>query len=913
MASNVSRHPVHWEADVVLRDGGVVHIRPIRPSDAEGLQRFHARQSEESIYLRFFAPLDRLSDRELTRFTVVDHDARVGLVATLGDDIVGIARYDRLPADATGEQVAEVAFNISDAHQGRGVGSVMLEHLVSAARERGIQRFVAEVLPENRRMIDVFEQAGYSVTQHDDDGVLFVGFEIAPTERADRVRESREQRAEARSMWGLLHPTSVVVIGRGGPRSPARLAWEHLVAGGFPGRMFMVNADERADRVRRFNRVADIPGPVDVAVLALHPQEMSDDGSLIDAMVRDCAAVRVRGLVIIGDDEPDGDATFTSDEWQRHLVQSARAYGMRVVGPRSFGMIVTNPGVQFNASLAPTMPRPGRLGLFGQSGVLGVALLAEATRRGLGISTFLSAGNRADVSGNDLMQYWSDDPETAVACLHLESVGNPRKFSRIAGRLARIKPVLVMKAGQAGFVVPPGHAVRRSTLPRQAFDALLRQAGVIQCKTVHDLFDVAQLVVHQPLPAGPRVAVVTNSGSLGALAADSCTRWGLSVLHGPVTVPGRPDAQRFRAAVDAAFASPEIDSVVAAFIPPSGLVEHSVAVALAEAAARAGKTCVATFFGIQGVTAELSHPRVESNGDIATQTVPAYDTVEESVRSLAAVTRYAQWVNRPLSPWAAAPGAQPLRARELMSRWLNEPAEFPTASETLTGEAGRWLTHEQATTLLATYGIEIAPAHLVRTADEAVSAAAEVGYPVALKAADPQLRHRADLAAIRLDIAHEGELRDDVAALLVLLRGQAENRLIVQSMAVGVSCQVRSVEDPLFGPVVEFGVAGPATDLLDDVARRSVPVRQADVTDLVREVRAAPLLFGYRGAEPVDIGALEDIISRLAVFAGDLPEAVDVVLDPVVAGPSGVVVLGARMRIAWPMSRTDGPSRRLLR
>ncbi|GAB3591548.1 bifunctional GNAT family N-acetyltransferase/acetate--CoA ligase family protein [Angustibacter peucedani] len=872
-------YPAHWEADVVLRDGGVVHLRPIRPDDAPAVEAFHSGQSAESIYLRFFAPLQRLSERDLERFTTVDHVDRVGLVATLGSSIVGIGRYDRVEGDT-----AEVAFNISDAHQGRGVGSVLLEHLAAAARERGIRRFVADVLPQNRKMIGVFGEAGYTVRHHYEDGVIALEFDISPNEDSDRVRESREQRSEARSVQAVLHPRSVAVVGASrDPDSIGHRLLENLLAAGFTGPLYAVNPEAwEVQGVESHTRVSDIPDQVDLAVVAV-PAELVAD------VVADCGAGGVRGLVVVS----SGFAETGEEgrERQAELVRLAHRHGMRVIGPNSFGILNTDPEVRLNASLAPTMPPAGRLGLFSQSGALGIAVLDTARRRRLGVSSFVSSGNRADLSGNDLMQYWLDDPATDAVGLYLESVGNPRKFSRVARRLARTKPVVVVKSGQSTFGVPPGHTVRESRLPREAFDEVLHQAGVIRVENIHQLFDVAQLVVHQPLPAGPRVAVVTNSDALGALAADACASWGLDVVHGPVAVRSDATAEEFRTALAAAFAAEDVDSVVAGFIPPLVTIDADVAVALAEVAAEGDKTCVATFLGMHGVTEALSSSR---------RTVPAYPTPEDSVRALVSATRYAEWRGRDRGPRMEVEGLMREAARELVDRLTPDDHD------------GVVLADDDATALLAAYGVDVWPAFDVVTPDDAAAAAERVGYPVALKATAPHLRHRADLGGVRLDIADEGELRNDLTEMKRQLEQHGPGTFVVQAMApVGVACVVRSLEDPLFGPVVEFGVGGAPTDLLGDVARRSPPLREGDVADLVRGVRAAPLLFGYRGADPVDVESLEDVVARVSLLADDLPQVAELELNPVIAAPGGTTVLGARVRLAPPPGRTDTPTRRL--
>ncbi|GAA4353394.1 bifunctional acetate--CoA ligase family protein/GNAT family N-acetyltransferase [Angustibacter luteus] len=879
MPADTLPYPAHWEADVVLRDGGVVHLRPIRPDDAPAVEEFHAGQSAESIYLRFFAPLARLSDRELQRFTNVDHRDRVGLVATLDDAIVGIGRYDRIEGST-----AEVAFNISDAHQGRGVGSVLLEHLAAAARERGIGKFVADVLPQNRKMIAVFSDAGYQVSHRYEDGVIALSFDISPTEDSDQVREAREHRAEARSVQTLLNPTSVAVVGASrDPDAIGHRLLQNLIEGGFTGPLYAVNPEAwEVQGVESHTRVTDIPGQVDLAVVAVPAESVGD-------VVADCGTAGVRGLVVVS----SGFAETGEDGAARQvsLVRTAHRRGMRVVGPNSFGIVNTDPAVRLNASLAPALPPNGRLGLFSQSGALGIAVLDTARRRGLGVSSFLSSGNRADVSGNDAMQYWLDDPATDAVGLYLESMGNPRKFSRVARRLSRSKPVIVLKSGQSSFGVPPGHTVRESLLPRDAVDQILHQAGVIRVENIHQLFDVAQLVVHQPLPTGPRVAVVTNSAALGALAADACASWGLDVVHGPVAVASEASADEFRQALTAAFAAPDVDSVVAGFIPPLVTIDADVAVALAEVAAAGDKTCVATFLGMHGVTEALSS---------SSRTVPAYPTPEDSVRALVSATRYAQWRSRDRGQRVAPKDLQRERARELVERL------------TPTDPDGVWLEPSDAAELLAAYGVEVWPSFPVTTAAEAAAAAERAGYPVALKATAPLLRHRADLGAVRLDILSEGELRHDFDEMLRLLERHGPGEFVVQAMApVGVACVLRSVEDPLFGPVVEFGVGGPPTELLGDVARRSPPLREGDVVDLVRGIRAAPLLFGYRGAEPVDVDALEDLVGRVSVLADDLQQVAELELNPVVAAPEGVSVLSARVRLAPPPVRTDADTRRI--
>ena len=458
-------YPAHWEADVVLRDGGTAHLRPIRPDDADRLRRFHSRLSDETIYFRFFSLLRELSDKDVTKYTNVDHVDRVALVATVGEEMIGVVRYERVSPE-----VAEVAFNIEDSYQGRGVGSVFLEHIAAAARERGVARFVADVLPTNRRMLRVFTDAGYVVSHEMDDGVFRLEFSLEPTENSRAVTFDREHRAEAESVRRLLHPTSVVVVGASrAPRSIGRVLLQHIVDGGFAGSVYAVNPTTNGEGDgSTYASLVDVPGDIDLAVVAVPAAD-------VEAVVAQAAAKGVHGLVVVS--EGFAETGEAGGDLQRRLVRAARGAGMRVVGPNSFGLLVTDPEVSLNASLSPVMPPRGRLGFFAQSGALGVALLDNAAQRGLGISSFVSAGNRVDVSGNDLMQFWEDDPSTDAVMLYLETIGNPRKFSRVARRLSRRKPVVVVKSGRARSHAPHGHLVRESTAPAAAVDALFRRCG----------------------------------------------------------------------------------------------------------------------------------------------------------------------------------------------------------------------------------------------------------------------------------------------------------------------------------------------------------------------------------------------------------------------------------------------------
>ncbi|WP_146925244.1 GNAT family N-acetyltransferase [Cellulomonas xylanilytica] len=885
-------YPVAWEADVVLHDGSTTHVRPLRPDDADALQAFHVGQSERSTYLRFFAPLERLSERDLARLVNVDHVDRVALVAVSSgdvstdpggaDQIIGVARYDRIGSDE-----AEVAFNIADAHQGRGLGSVLLEHLAAAARERGVRRFVAEVLPQNGRMIAVFKQAGYEVRQRTEDGIVAVGFDIDPTDRSLAVMADREHRAEALSMRGVLHASSVVVVG------PGTQTWETL-AGRLASRVLadLLVGDPSVvvhavgvpgdPPLPLHARLADVPGPVELAVVAVPAGAAAD-------VARELARLGVRGIVLLSagfaEDGPDG------LDRQRAVLRAAHGAGMRVVGPSSYGIVSTREGdLQLNASLAQSPPVPGRVGLFCQSAPLSVALLAGVRRRGIGVSQFVSAGHRADVSGNDLMQFWADDDRTDVVGLYLESLGNPRKFSRVARRLSLIKPVIVVTAGRSGQVVPPGHAVRPTHAPPRTLAEVLRQSGVVRVENTHQLLDVAQVLAHQPLPTGRRTAILASSASVAALVAEAVAAAGLVVSGHVQLLAEDAPPDRVRAAVGALYDDPDSDVVVVVRIPTVGGPDTVLQDTVAERAARSRRTTVACIYDLHGVTPELT----ARDDDGKEWTVPAYSTPEDAALALGHAARYARWRDgdrgQPLHP----EGAETRAARRLVAGWLDAEAS---------GDAAVGLDRDRTAALLATVGVAVVPSTRVHDADEAVAAAERIGWPVALKTTVPALRHRADLGGVRLDVADEAELRADVAQVLALAAGleaaDGEEPLEVQAMAPhGSACVVRSVEDPLFGPIISFGLAGDASDLLGDIAYGVPPLTDVDVSELVRTARAAPRLFGYRGLPALDVAALEDLIARVSVLADDLPELRSLELNPVVVSEHGLAVLGARASVS---------------
>ncbi len=869
-----------WAGDVVLSDGGTVHVRPIRPADADALVAMHGRLSPESIYFRFFSPKPRLTDKEIERFTVVDFRDRVALVAMLGDDMVAVARYDRWRH----EDEAEVAFTVDDAHHGRGIATVLLEHLAAIAREMGLKRFTAEVLPDNRPMLGVFRAAGFEVSTRFTSGIIDVAFDLDPTLHLIESVEQREQRAESRSIARLVRPRSVAVIGASDRvGSVGRAVFRNLLAGGFDGPVYPVNpTTPHVASVTAFAAVTDIADDVHLAVIAVPAAEVAD-------VVRQCAAKRVRGVVVIAtgfaDAGPEGAAA------ERDLVDFARGHGMRLIGPASMGIIATGKGSTMMASFAQARVRPGRVGMSLQSGPLGIGLLELADRLQLGISSFVSLGHKADVSANDFLNYWDDDPDTSVVLLYTESFGNPRKFGRIVRRVSLRKPIVAVKSG-------------RGQPDDIAADALYQQAGVIRVDDVRQLFDVARVLDGQPLPAGRRVAVVANSDSPAILALDALRAAGLepagmaadtceaiAALAPPEATVGAAVDLTYRAGprlygevLAAVLADAAVDAVVAIYAPPISSMVDDVARAITDAAAGSGKPVLAVTLG-------------HDDGPLGPDSpVPAFGFPEPAAGALGRIARYAEWRRRPVGEVPVLPGIDLLSAEQLVAHALEVRPD------------GTLLPLVAAATLLASHGIPMAPARGVTTVDAAVAAAAEIGYPVALKAGGVERLARSESGGVALDIQGPEQLRGAYERMSAGLGDGMAEAVVQQMVPGGVETIVTVESHPAFGPVVGFGLGGAFADAIADHPARSLPLTDLDVAELVASSRAAGAIEALGG----DVAALEELLVRVGLLVDAVPEISALRLNPVLVSPSGAWALDVRIHVAPAEPHPDAvPLRRL--
>jgi acyl-CoA synthetase (NDP forming)/RimJ/RimL family protein N-acetyltransferase len=872
MAADPPGYPRGWEADVLLSDGGVAHLRPIRPSDADRLVAFYDRVSPESKYLRFFAPYPRLSDRDVKRFTEVDYVDRVAFIITLVDDMIAVGRYDRIEDDH-----AEVAFLIEDAHQGRGIAQLLLEHLAQAARERGITRFVAEVLPANRRMAKVFADAGYRVSKGIEDGVLAVEFPILPTDTSVGVMERREHRAESASVRRLLTPERIVVYGNG-DRIQGLI--NSMLDGGFRGEVAAVATDGReVAGISNASSIGALPGRLDLALVSVPTSQLG-------AVVIDAAHKGVHGIVVLtGTDYAAGD--------NHQIINLARAYGIRALGPDALGVINTLPTVQLNGTPGP-MPRTGGVGLFCQSAAVGVALLNHAVRHDVGLSSFISTGDYADVTANDVMQYWEDDEPTRVCLLTLDSIGNPRKFSRIARHLARKKPVVVFAPGRtrrndhAGVRGGLGHA------PDEAVDALFRQAGVMVVHNRGDMIDIAKIATRQPLPRGPRVRIVTNSLTLSHQMMQKMDSVGLFHDPEPELLGADASAAAFAQAARAALADPRYDSVVCAAVNAFDRGTEEVILALEQVAAEGVKPLIGVFLDF--------HPPLGSNGEPDSPgSLPRFDGSVDAIQALASLTAYAQWC-------AQDPGAVPAlevdsqAARRVVNRVLARQPE------------GRELTTTETAELLGSYGINLVPQIAVSGLADAIAAGEQLGWNVVLKATTAAVRGRPDLASVHRNIDNPAELTEAWKDLRQLMAetGLPEDgdlsaaKPVVQAMAPpGVALVIASREDAAFGPIVSLGLDGIPSELLGDIVYRVPPLTTVDAGQMVRELKAAPTLFGRHGAPGVDVTGVEDLLHRVAQLSDAIPQLASLTLRPCVASVTSISVLGGRIFVAPTADQRD--------
>ena len=895
-------YPAHREATVVLRDGSTLTIRPVRVADAAELSRFFSDLSLESRVLRFFAAVAN-ADSSIQRMVNVDYSSSYGLVAVAGAaaQIVGHAMYVRVEP-----RKAELALAVADTYQGRGLGTILLGQLAEAAAAAGIDVFEAVVLPENHRMLQMLRESGFPVHARSEPGE--VRAELPTKIGPDGVRqfEDRERLAAVAAVTHVLAPRSVAVIGASRrPGSIGAAVVQNLVAYGYHGALYPVNpAAAEIAGLRAFPSVLAIPGEVEMAVVTV-------PAAVVATVARECAQKGVRGLVVIsagfGEAGPEGVAL------QRELVEICRGSGMRLVGPNCMGVINTASEVNLNATFAPDMPIRGRIGFLSQSGGLGLAVMARAQALGSGISSFVSVGNKADLSGNDFMQYWESDPQTELIMLYLESFGNPRKFARVARRVSRSKPILAVKGGrtQAGNRATSSHTGALLSASDITVDALFQQAGVIRTDTLAELFDAALLLGSQPFPSGHRVAILTNAGGPAILCADACEANGLVVpalpeavrntlaasmpaagsTGNPVDMLAAATGNDYERAISVLAACEEVDAIIVIFTPPLITKGTEVVRAIHRAASALPRAIpvLSVFMSKQAA------PRVIEAGGVR---IPHYPFPEEAARAFSLVARYGAWRSAPEETVTEIEGIDGDRAAGIIAAALESGAG--------------WMEAPAVTQLLTCYGITFVDTRQASSPDEAGREARRMAAEVALKAVAIGVLHKSDAGAVRLHLKGASQVERAAKQMTAALEaaGHPVSGFQVQRMVPeGVEMLVGVVQDQHFGPVLACGAGGTATELLKDVAVRITPITKGDADRMVRSLKTFPQLDGYRGAPRADVEALEDVLLRVSALVEAHPEVAEMDLNPLVVHTAGAVVVDARIRLERGASRPPIGSR----
>jgi acetyl coenzyme A synthetase (ADP forming)-like protein len=840
--------------DVILRDGGTLRLRPPGADDAEAVLAFFSGLSPDSLGLRFHGAR-RVNEALVAPFLDPDWIERGALVGCLDGDVVALADFERIGSSRS----AEVAFAVADAEQRRGIGTRLLEQLALRARDAGIDEFVAEVTAGNAHAARVFADTGFELSRELEGGEIELRFPIAPSGALEVRVESRDHVGVVASLRPFFEPRSVAVIGASRRRgSIGGELFRNILEADFTGATYPVNRNgEAVAGVRGYSTIDEIPDVVDLAVLCLPAARVIEAAE--GALRR---GVRAICVISAGFAETGTDGR----ERQDRLLALVRAHGARLVGPNCLGIAV--PSLGLNATFAPRPLPKGRIGFSSQSGALGLALLEKASERALGFSGFVSIGNKADVSSNDLLEWWEDDEATDLVVLYLESFGNPRAFSHIARRVALRKPILALKAGvtSAGARAASSHTAALAGSDA-AVDALFRQAGVLRVRTLEELVDTAALLSSQPLPRGNRVAVITNAGGLGILCADACEAHGLELpqltgptraalraavpgeasLANPVDLLGSATAATYEAVVGPVLADPNVDSLIVVFVPPvvAGADDVAAAISRAVAAETREKPVIAVVVSAEGTPSVLRAPGAP---------VAALPYPESAAHALALALERTRWLERP-------------RGREPVVEGIDRPAAENVLS-----------------------GIPVVPERTVETVDEAVAAARDFGFPSVVKTAAAGV-HKTEIGGVALDLVDEAAVRSAVAriGLPVVVQPFLEH---------GTELLAGVVQDPMFGPLVAFGAGGAFAELIGEASFRLAPLSDFDAAELVHTGKAGRLVAGFRGAPAADSPSLSELLLRLGKLAEELPEVVELDLNPILAGPAGCVAVDARVRVA---------------
>ncbi|HEY82158.1 MAG TPA: GNAT family N-acetyltransferase [Dehalococcoidia bacterium] len=882
-------YPSQYETEVLLKDGSRILLRPIKREDTEKWLAFYRRLSQQTLYLRFGRVPKEMGPEDALRFCTVDYNNTFALVAEVqkgeGKEIIAIGRYYRLP----NKRAARVAFAIEDAYHGKGIGTRLIEWLANIARDHGITVFEGDVLAENERMMAVLRDYGFHIESELKNGVYHVTVPIARSRRVMKKEEERERLSTLTSIRHILAPRSVAVIGASRePGSIGQLIFQSLLQNGFSGVVYPVNPKAEAIMsVKAYPSILDVPGEVELAIIVVPTQ-------FVAKVADECGRKGVRAIVVISDGfkerGPEGAAR------EEELRDITLGHGMRLVGPNCMGVINTDPQVRLNASFARVYPPAGNIAFLSQSGAMGVVILEYARDLNTGISSFVSVGNRADISSNDLLQYWEQDPRTKVILLYLESFGNPRKFSRIAKRVSAKKPIVVVKSGTTlvGSRAASSHTGALAT-PVVVSDALFRQAGIIRVDSIEELFDVATLLSNQPLPQGRRLAIITNGGGPGIIAADASEQRGLILpefspqtvaelravikrdirLNNPLDLTGSVTEEEFKGALRIMAEDGDIDAVLTLFVPAAVVDARTMEDAIRGVLPlfrRRKKPLLACFMGQRGFKAKLG-----TEGNF----VPCYPFPEDAISALAKAVEYRELAKKPRGVIPRIRGIRRLKARRIIEAAMAHREKEPL-----------WLSPAEIAELLGCYGIRFVETMVARTADEAAALAAKIGFPVVVKLNSSTIIHKTDVGGVMLDLRSEDEV---ISAFNAIRSRLADSGREHEMEGISVQRMVKSeveviagvTQDPTFGPLIMFGLGGVYAELMKDIALRLHPLTEQDAQELISSVKMAKLFEGFRGSPPSDTQALQDLLLRLSAMVEDIPQIAELDFNPVKVMPQG--------------------------
>ena len=889
------------EGKLILRDGSTANIRSIRPEDQEATQSFFERLSPESRWLRFFSVAKPDPKLIQAMCNPTDPTVQTTLVVTRiveGDlKIIAVATYWGQP-----DKTAEVALAVDDLFQGKGIGTLLLERLALLAVRNGFLQFFATTHASNQPMLEVFRRSGFPVQEKREDGYIELHFSVEPTESSMERSETVDRVFTTASLLPIFQPRSIAVVGAS--RDPESIGYrilEELITNRYQGPVYPVNPKARViGSIHAYPDVKSLPEPVDLAVITVPlPSVMN--------VVDDCAANGVRALIVITAGFAELGATGA--ELQKQLRDKVRGYGMRMVGPNCMGALNTDPNVRMNASFSPFFPPPGTVAMSSQSGALGIAILDFARQLDLGLSTFISVGNKADVSGNDLLQYWEEDPNTNVILLYLESFGNPRRFARLARRVSRSKPIVAVKSGRtvAGKRAAGSHtaALAASDI---AVETLFLQTGVIRAQSLEEMFDLAAVLGNQPLPNGKRVAIITNAGGPGILCTDACEAHGLRVpelskqvqaslrkflpaaasVSNPVDMIASAPPEHYRKTIESVMNAPEIDALIVIYIPVMNVDLGPVREAIANGIEAARKKKAVR----KPILACLMSDKEGSRTlQVNAEKIPTYRFPEAPAMVLSKAAGYAEWRKEPPGIIPELDDIDSKKAREICMAALHK-------------RGNGWLTAQECADVLTAMRLPLPEGEVARSADEAVAVAEKIGYPVAVKLVSIELLHKTEIGGVRLKLNNPDEVKNAFIeirkSLESLGKADAMEGVLIQPMiSEGIELMVGATDDPSFGTLIAFGLGGIHVEVLSDVCFRINPLTDKDAFRMIREIRGFKLLEGYRGRPAADLHSIENLLLRVSRLAEDVPEITEMDLNPVfaLAPGKGCLVADSRIRV----------------